>query len=149
HGSQDDSANRNTRKMSRDLEETAKNAVSKGKGNSVTRVIIQLRQTSLSDSDLQDKLGRHGAKLKNRFSHIPVLTADVPVSRLDEMSQDDDIAYISPDRPVVSHGHVETTVAAGEDDARTEVSGFTSLNGTGVGIAVLDSGIDDTHNLIK
>jgi serine protease AprX len=76
-------------------------------------------------------------------------SGELPLSQITQLMDDQDVAYISPDRPVVSYGHVETTVTAAQEDGRSEVTGITSLNGTGVGIAVLDSGIDDTHNLIK
>ena len=104
---------------------------------------------SLTDGDVDGKLGRANGKLKARFNNMGLFTADLPLSRIAELQNDDDIAYISPDRPVASFGHVETSITASQDDGRSEVEGFSSLNGTGVGIAVLDSGIDDTHNLIK
>src|ERR1041384_7554013 len=137
------------RKIAPDLQDDVDNA-SNGKNDRIAKVIIQLSDTAaLSDGDLQNKLARSNGKSKNRFNALGLMTAEIPLSRIRDLEYDDDIAYVSPDRPVVSHGHLENTIAAAQEDARSENTGFTSLNGTGVGIAVLDSGVDDTHNLIK
>ena len=138
------------RKIAPDLQDDVDNA-SNGKNDRIAKVIIQLsdKAAGLSDGDLQSKLARSNGKSKNRFNALGLMTAEIPLSRIRDLEYDDDIAYVSPDRPVVSHGHLENTIAAAQEDARSENTGFTSLNGTGVGIAVLDSGVDDTHNLIK
>src|SRR5437870_4432679 len=139
------------RKIAADLEETINKAASKGKGDQVAPVIIRLAddKSGMSDGDLQGKFANRKGKLKKRFTSMGMASAELPLSKISELMNDDDIAYVSPDRPVASYGHVEITTGAAQEDARTEVAGFTSINGTGVGIAVLDSGIDDTHNLIK
>jgi serine protease AprX len=162
------------RKMARDLEDDVDSV--KGRPDQMRRVIIQLREKNekkagtsqangilltdaartgilLTDAaatgQLQEKLARYDGRLNKTFKTMGLITAQLPLSRIRELEYDDDIAYISPDRPVASHGHLENTIGATQTDARTAVAGFTSINGTGVGIAVLDSGIDDTHNLIK
>jgi serine protease AprX len=162
------------RKIAVDLEQRV-DAVNFGRSrDKVSRVIIQLRDkgpagpvgqnvkgimvtdaksTMLADpsvrAELQTKFARYNGSLKNTFNTMGLISVEMPLSRIRDLEYDDDIAYISPDRPIASHGHVENTIGASQTDGRTEVPGFTSLNGTGVGIAVLDSGIDNTHNLIK
>ena len=158
-------------KIARDLEDDVESA--NDQPDQMRRVIIQLSEKKagtsqakgilltdaartgilLTDaaarSQLQEKLARHNGQLDKTFNTMGLITAELPLSRIRELEYDDDIAYISPDRLVASHGHVETTIGASQSDGRTEVPGFTSLNGTGVGIAVFDSGIDHSHNLIK
>ncbi|MGH9933139.1 MAG: S8 family serine peptidase, partial [Pyrinomonadaceae bacterium] len=148
-------------KMARDLENEVESL--KGRPDRMRRVIIQLSDKKaggnqvkgimLTDStaraQLQEKLARHNGQLGKTFNTMGLITAALPLSRIRELEYDDDIAYISPDRPIASHGHVETTTGAGANDARIAVPALTSVNGTGVGIAVLDSGIDNAHNLIK
>ena len=116
-------------------------------------MVTDIKRTMLGDSsvraDLQTKFERLNGRLKNTFNTMGLISAEMPLSRIRDLEYDDDIAYVSPDRPIASYGHVEQTIGAGVTDARTQVAGFTSLNGTGVGIAVLDSGIDNSHNLIK
>ena len=152
--SKDNSSNNehnDRRKIAPDLEESVNDANNKGKGNQMASVIIQLAddRVGISDSDLQEKFTGRDGRLKSRFNTVGLASAEIPLSRIAELMDDNDVAYISPDRPVASYGHVETTVGAAQADGRSEVAGISSLNGTGVGIAVLDSGIDDTHNLIK
>ena len=152
-------------KMARDLEDDVESR--KGRPDRMRRVIIQLAEKKagtgnnqikgimLTDAavriQLQEKLALHNGRLDKTFTTMGLITAFLPLSRIRELEYDDDIAYISPDRPIASHGHVETTTGAGsgQNDARSQVPTLTSVNGTGVGIAVLDSGIDNSHNLIK
>ena len=56
-----------------------------------------------------------------------------------------DVAYVSLNRDVQPMGHL--TVTTGADKVRaTPNPASTSLDGTGVGIAILDSGIDTAHD---
>src|SRR6185295_3738735 len=114
-------------------------------------MVTDIKRTMLGHpsvrADLQAKFERLSGKLKNTFNTMGLISAEMPLSRIRDLQYDDDIAYVSPDRPIASYGHVEQTIGA--TDARPQVAGFTSINGTGVGIAVLDSGIDNSHNLIK
>ncbi|HYU98505.1 MAG TPA: S8 family serine peptidase, partial [Pyrinomonadaceae bacterium] len=114
-------------------------------------MVTDIKRTMLGHpsvrADLQAKFERLSGKLKNTFNTMGLISAEMPLSRIRDLQYDDDIAYVSPDRPIASYGHVEQTIGA--TDTRPQVAGFTSINGTGVGIAVLDSGIDNSHNLIK
>src|SRR5262249_31490551 len=85
---------------------------------------------------------------KQAFNYLGMLSADVPLGKLKELENDPDIAFISPDLPVLAtaDGHVEAT--SGTSQIRSAVTG-TTLDGRGIGIAVIDSGIDKTHNLLK
>ena len=92
----------------------------------------------------------HVEALNGRFGKaytaVGVITAELPLEKIREMEADPEIFYISPDRPVRSFGHIEDT--AGASQTRSLVPG-TTLDGRGVGIAVLDSGMDTNHKLIK
>ncbi|HEY0430346.1 MAG TPA: S8 family serine peptidase, partial [Pyrinomonadaceae bacterium] len=116
-------------------------------------MVTDLKRSMLADpsvqADLQSKFARLNGNLKSTYNTMGMISAEMPLSRVRDLEYDEDVAYVSPDRPIVSFGHVELTTGAGPIDGRTEVAGFSSLNGTGVGIAVLDSGIDNAHNLIK
>jgi subtilisin family serine protease len=153
-------------KIAPDLDQSVDAVSYRGGRDKTQRVIIQLKDNKglqksgilIADSagillgdaaQLQNKLARYNGKVNNIFRSLGMISAEVPLSRIREMEYDDEIAYVSPDRPVASNGHVETTTGAGQTDGRDECVTLTSLNGTGVGIAVLDSGIDNTHNLIK
>ena len=159
------------RKLAADLEKSVDDVSVGHKGDKMSRVIIQLKdkapagrsikgimvtdlkRSMLADpsvrADLQSKFSRLNGNLKDTYNTMGMISAEMPLSRVRDLEYDEDIAYVSPDRPTASYGHVEMTTGAGPTDGRTEVAGFSSLNGTGVGIAVLDSGIDNAHNLIK
>jgi serine protease AprX len=65
----------------------------------------------------------------------------VPLSRLESLSQDPEVAYISPDRPVSgANDYAEATVGA-------DVAQNYGYDGTGVAVAVIDSGISDHPDL--
>src|SRR5205823_14638495 len=66
----------------------------------------------------------------------------------------DDVVYVSPDRALGASGHVETTTGAAQVRTQTIVSLLgvaltTTLDGAGVGIAVVDSGVDPAHESFR
>ncbi|HJZ68034.1 MAG TPA: S8 family serine peptidase, partial [Blastocatellia bacterium] len=164
-------------KIAPDLEESIEQvATGEQQSDNKQRVIIQLRSTGALDATeevqsvdqrMRDEMFASEARanemrapvmrakiesLNGRFARslnqVGLVIADLPISSVRELGDDPDVAYISPDRAVESFGHIENTVGA--SDARTgEATNLTTCNGTNVGIAVLDSGVDDTHNLTK
>ncbi len=75
-----------------------------------------------------------------------MFTVELPLSRVRELGADPEIVYLSANRTVKSFGHLETTTAAAQ--ARS-LGGSTSFDGSGIGIAIIDSGIDTNHNILK
>ena len=70
--------------------------------------------------------------------------AELPVSALDELASFDEVSFVSADAETEVLGHVSKTT--GDDAAAAQTySAVTKLDGTGVGIAVIDSGIYDQH----
>jgi subtilisin family serine protease len=125
------------RKLSRDILEK----VAKGRGADLIRVIIQPAnepEDSL-DSTLEDS-GSNMRKLKSfraRIITVPAHTAATLASRRD-------VAYVSLNREVQPMGHLSATTGA--DQVRsTPNAASNTLDGTGIGIAVLDSGMDGSH----
>ena len=95
-------------------------------------------------NNLSAKLASVNGRLKNSFEQIGVVSAELPLSQIREIVKNPDVAYISPDLPIVSTGYVESVTGALQ--ARAAVAG-TTLDGTGIGVAILDSGIDTYHKL--
>ena len=81
--------------------------------------------------------------LKSIFKNFNSLAIDLPVDVVDELSSLDEVRFISTDDEVVSLGHVTSTTGA--DDVRTQSTTSTPLDGTGIGIAIVDSGIYTEH----
>jgi serine protease AprX len=84
--------------------------------------------------------------VKKFHQRLGVLVAEVPLNRLKELEASEILSYISPDRKIVSTGHVETVTAANQ--VRNVITN-TTLDGSGIGIAILDSGLDTAHKLLK
>lgn len=87
-----------------------------------------------------------GGNVKKHLGVVNGVSVRLPLYVARVLSQLDAFAYIAPDRPVSMLGHLENTTGAAQ--ARTLVPGISSLNGAGVGIAILDSGIYyNTHEI--
>src|SRR5437660_1499064 len=119
-------------KVSKDLEALKGANANNG---AMVDVIIQFNQTptAVHHQEVQGK----GGVLKTKMDFINGAHYSVPVGALDALADDPDVAYISPDRPV--RGALDTTVA-------TVNGGYAQalgLNGAGIGVAVIDSGISD------
>ncbi len=124
-----------TRKVSKDILKK----VEEGHGAELVRVIIQpTQQSDLSiDSTLEDSGGSNIRKFKN----FAVRVVTLPVQAAVNIASRSDVSYVSLNREVRPMGHLSYTTGA--DQARNEAGNSeTKLDGTGIGIAVIDSGID-------
>src|SRR6266581_2228196 len=127
-------ADGNKHKVSSDLD-----ALKGSHSGATVDVIIQYNvpPTDAHHQNVQSK----GGVLKTKLDFIKGAHYTVPVEALDALADDPDVVYISPDRPV--HGALDNTVA-------TVNGGYAQtlgLNGLGVGVAVVDSGISDIPDL--
>src|SRR6266581_4118584 len=121
-------------KLSKDLD-----ALKGGPNGATVDVIIQFTQTP-TDVHHQ-KVQNKGGVLKTTLDVVKSAHYSVPVEALDALADDPDVTYISLDRPL--RGALDTTVA-------TVNGGYAQtlgLNGAGVGVAVIDSGISDIPDL--
>src|SRR6185369_15020622 len=127
------------RKISKDILQK----VAEGKSADFVRVIVQpANPTDVSiDSTLETSGGSNIRKFKNFAVRIVTLPAQAAVN----LANRSDVAYVSLNRDVTPMGHVSRTTGA--DQVRTSGGNTnSSLDGTGIGIAVLDSGIDAAHH---
>jgi serine protease AprX len=114
-----------------------------GTANMVT-VIVQFRQMPGSAS-LKGFEGR-GAAIRSKFQGIHAVTMHVPVSMLAELENDPNVAYVTPDRALSMTSNPQTEEFATAVQADLAASQY-GLDGTGVGVAVIDSGIADHSDL--
>src|SRR6185369_1231563 len=76
--------------------------------------------------------------------NFAVRVATLPASAAVNLANRSDVAYVSLNREVRPMKHLSRTTGA--DQIRTSANGSGSfLDGTGIGIAILDSGIDVDH----
>ena len=117
------------------------------------RVGVILQADDLNNPQLDSILRRHGVETGSRMAQLGALRVELPAAALRELAASGAAQYLSPDRAVRSLGHV--TATTGTDLVRTQPAGSlvgglltttsTTLDGSGVGIAILDSGIDAGH----
>ena len=125
-----------TAKFSTDLQQRAAGA------NSMVTVIVQYRQMPTSSSLRTMQLG--GAAIKSKLHTIRAVTMRVPVSMLAKLAKDPNVAYITPDRPVsMTWGNEDYSAAVEADVAAAQFA----QDGTGVGVAIIDSGVADHGDL--
>ena len=127
--------------VSSDLREMMENDPT---GKKRVEVIIQAKDAE--NAVLRTMMREGKARLSDRIGETDTLVVNLPLSAISQLSESGLINYISPNRPVQMFGHVENTTGA--TFARTMNSG-TTLDGTGIGIAILDSGMFTDHNAFK
>ena len=150
------------RKVAPDLAETMEAADVQGGSAEHRSVILQISEEKLrsmessgaqldgvkSKAEWSAKIAGYGGTVRRRHGNLGLLTVELPLAKIRELENDPSVAYLSPDRPIATSadGHIETTTGA--TAIRALVSG-TTLEGTGIGIAILDTGIDSAHKLTR
>ena len=109
--------------------------------NGQAKVLITYRtQPDVTDhANVQSK----GGAVKASFSFVNVMAATVPVSSIDALSKDPRVLRVEPDLPIQALTELDNTWGVADIGAGTVQAG--GNKGTGIKIAVLDSGIDYTH----
>lgn len=104
-------------------------------------VIIQFKQTPKAHAS---EMAAQGGRLRFSFDHINGAAYRIPVRMLAWLEMHPDVAYVSPDRPnkVAS----DDDIPAVEGDIARQQYG---LDGTGVGVAIIDSGVFNHDDLQK
>ncbi|MBA3767915.1 MAG: S8 family serine peptidase, partial [Acidobacteria bacterium] len=122
-------------KLSLDLNERVQGA---------DRLEVILQLNGKPSGRLNALLNRNGVHVRAQFRSFNFYVIELPASAVEELSSFNEVAHISLNNRVESFGHVSST--AGADAVRTAAVPTTSaLDGTSVGIAILDSGIDLSH----
>src|SRR5258705_5903209 len=125
-------------KASRDLAEK----VNKGHGSELVRVIIQPKTSW--DTTLESTVEQAGGSNIRQFQNFRVRVVSLSANAALALSARNDVSSVSLNREARTLGHISATTGA---DAVRTTNRSTSAgpDGTGIGIAVLDSGIDTTH----
>ena len=93
-------------------------------------------------TDLRRAVLAAGGSVFYAYQSTPALLAVLPAAAVDTIAARDDVSFVVPNRPAFRTASFlqEITGVAG-----VRASNPTSFNGAGIGIAVLDSGIDSCH----
>src|SRR3954468_2209593 len=106
------------------------------------KVIIQLNAPM--SNLLKSVLKGTGVKVHGSFNKLNMQAVELPAKLVDTLSSFDELLYISPDREMKSLGHISATTGADNARQPAKFGNITTpgVDGTGVGIAIMDSGID-------
>ena len=100
-----------------------------------------------TDNDIAAITARYGVKVKRHLRSGAVLT--VTAGQLDALAADDSVDHLSGDVKIHSTMDEVTAQSIGADQVWNGAGDVPSLSGQGVGVAVIDSGIDTKHNALK
>ncbi len=112
-------------------------------------VIVGFRHPVASSDD--NIIQIHGGLAKTKFHLIPAIAATVPENRLAELRNDSNVLYVENDSifKIVDAYTDEYNNSWGVKHIGSEPVVDHGINGTGVNISVLDTGIDYTHVDLK
>lgn len=108
-------------------------------------VIVQFTETPTARH--HQKIVSRGGTVHRVLGLIKAGSYSIPPSALASLAHDPDVVYISPDRPLFSTNNGSATAVL---DYHTETVNATAawaqgLNGSGIGVAVIDSGPERTR----
>src|ERR1700752_5147167 len=121
-------------KVSKDLD-----ALKSGHNGATVDVIIQFNETPTAAH--HQKVRNKGGVLKTKLDFIKGAHYSVPVDALDALANDPDVAHISPDRKV--RGMMDPDVTA----VNADIASSQGWDGTGIGVAIIDSGVGTVDDL--
>ncbi|HEV7902423.1 MAG TPA: S8 family serine peptidase, partial [Pyrinomonadaceae bacterium] len=139
-GARSSSGRNGDEKVSPELIDAARRGARKP--NDRVKVILQL--DGKADAAFELFLQSSGARTTRSFGKLNARAIELPARAIKSLAARGELIFASPDQEMIPAGHVSETTGA---DAVREVQGAnrTDLDGTGIGIAVLDSGIDLGH----
>src|SRR5262249_38475645 len=116
-----------------------------GPGRNRQKVIIQLDEAASPPVDALVP-GSGGVGMRELHT-LGMRALDLPSGAVEALAAHSEVRYISPDRELNSFGHIESTTgtAAIRTQTTTSLGNITTTtvyDGQGIGIAILDSGID-------
>jgi serine protease AprX len=110
------------------------------KTNSDTvNVIVQFKAAPTADDE--QRVERHHGKHNGDLNLLHAMMVSLPANEADRLSDEPSVKYISPDRRI--HAHLTNTAPA----INAPYAWSLRLDGTGIGVAVIDSGIVDRKSL--
>jgi len=98
------------------------------------RVIVQFRHAL--NPGHQEKIRAKGGIVNAQLGIVKGVAATLPASALAILARDNDVAYISPDRPLRS-----TAIDMAAPSVYAPYLWNLGYDGTGIGVAILDSGV--------
>ncbi len=136
-----------------DLDES----IHKHSSGDLVRLVLNL-DSSASQRMVADRVKALGGEVRGAFLHLRQMAVEIPAGQVEGLAGVQGIDYIAPDRPVTSlASQLETTTGAsqvysvsGPDWSLLSTGSLLSgVNGNGVGVAVIDSGIESEETDLR
>ena len=112
-------------------------------------VIVQYNRTP--GAAYHKKVLSRGGTLKRELGGFNGAAYSMPASAIADLANDPDVVYISPDRPLRGTGTSSSSPVAVNDYHIATINASAAwsqgLDGSGIGVAVIDSGIADTADM--
>ena len=134
-------------KLAQDLDQEVKRLQKNDSVSSeqIRRILVRPKADAPRNA-VSNKLTSLGGKVRQTYKSFGLLSAELPLGKMRDLEADFNVEYIAPDRALRPSGLMEATT--GTDQIRNLIS-TTTLDGHGIGIAVLDSGIYSPHNAFE
>ncbi|MDQ6788261.1 MAG: S8 family serine peptidase, partial [Acidobacteriota bacterium] len=119
-------------------------------GKSRADVIIQAKDAN--SPALRSLMAQNGVRLNEQVGKSDTLVVNLPLSAINALAQSGTVNYMSPNRPVsILAGHLDTTTGAEAVRSQPWTSNRSAytLDGTGIGVAIVDSGLYEAHQSFK
>src|SRR5215208_528698 len=101
------------------------------------RVPVVVQSSGLWGLTLDLLLATLGARTTRTYQNFNSRALDIPAGNVLQLAASSLVPFVSADRPVLLLGHLSATTGA--DSVREEPGAPAALDGTGVGVAVIDS----------
>jgi len=115
-------------------------------GNAPARVKAILQVNDPNSATLRQQLSQYGVNIEAQLPRFGALAVDMPTTAIEKLSSNGGTNYLSLDRSVGGLGHVEETTG---DEAMLSQPGNAALDGSSIGVAVLDSGISSKQKSVN
>jgi len=117
----------------------------KGNQRADETVTVVVTLNGPTSGGLNGFMNRNGVRLRREMKALRSFSVSLPFRMIPELATFSEVDHVSANASVVGFGHVATTTGAAAGQAAASAAGRGSINGSGVGIAILDSGIDVNH----
>jgi len=136
-------------KVSPDLRALVRNG-----GSSEARVSVILQLDKLKTDDISGLLARPEVQITQRLPQFGALVVQLPARMIEELALGNRVRHISLNRKIEGLGHISSTTGADAVRLQATMSSGgettdTIFDGSGIGVAVIDSGIYDEHTSFK
>src|SRR5258708_25261462 len=112
--------------------------------NSTATVRLIMQTKGAPTAALDGIIARaHGNKRAN-YTSLNTIVVDVPLNEVAGLAAREDVVYVAPDRPVKAQMNL-TTDTPGASLAQSAKAGTHGVDGKGIGIAILDTGLGANH----